>query len=387
MRIKHTLLAALLLSALVGCSTTGMAPPAAAPASSAIPLAQAQGAYYKHQVDFPYMKGMVSIPPKAGVLIVDARPTRLYDPGHLPGAISIPDSMFDKMTNKLPADKKALVIFYCEGPTCVLSHQSAAKAEKLGYTNVKVYTNGFPEWSAKGMHVAVSTAHMKKLVDEKAKVVLVDARPSRLFDKNSIPGAISIPDTQFDQNASKLPADKATPLVFFCGGLACTLSEGAAEKAAKLGYTNIKTYPEGEPEWTKMYGTPAPAVAAAAAAPAAKASSAGLVPGKEKGSVTVASFDRVMKESRDSITVVDVRNPAEFATGAIKGAINIPVGEIDKKLASLPKGKPIVFVCATGARSGEAYDMAKLENDKADVWFLDAAVSYTMAGTYIATAK
>lgn len=385
MRTKHTVLASLILAALIGCSSTGMAPPAA-PASSAIPLAQAQAKYYKNTVDLAYMKGMVSIPPKAGVTIIDSRPSRLYDPGHLPGAISIPDTMFEKLSAKLPADKNAALIFYCEGPTCVLSHQSAAKAEQLGYTNVKVYTKGFPEWRDQKMHVAVSTAHIKKLIDDKAKVVLVDARPSRLFDKGTIPGAISIPDTQFEQNASKLPAEKATPLIIFCGGLACTLSESVATKAEKLGYTNIKTHPEGEPEWTKLYGTPAP-VAAATAAPAVKAPGMGLEPGKEKGSVTVASFDRIMKDNRDAITVVDVRGPAEFAAGAIKGAINVPVGEVDKKLASLPKGKPIVFVCATGARSGEAYDMAKMENDKADVWFLDAQVSYTPAGTYLAKSK
>ena len=52
------------------------------------------------------------------VILVDARPKKAkYDKGHIPSAISIPDSEFDKLQGKLPADKNILVIFYCEGYT------------------------------------------------------------------------------------------------------------------------------------------------------------------------------------------------------------------------------------------------------------------------------
>jgi rhodanese-related sulfurtransferase len=53
-----------------------------------------------------------------GVMLIDARPKRAkYDKGHIPMAVSIPDSQFAKMTDKLPKDKTALLIFYCGGPT------------------------------------------------------------------------------------------------------------------------------------------------------------------------------------------------------------------------------------------------------------------------------
>ncbi|MES0447606.1 MAG: rhodanese-like domain-containing protein [Desulfobacterales bacterium] len=51
-------------------------------------------------------------------MIIDARPKRAkYNKGHIPGAVSIPDSKFDKMTAQLPASKDAVLIFYCGGPT------------------------------------------------------------------------------------------------------------------------------------------------------------------------------------------------------------------------------------------------------------------------------
>ena len=52
------------------------------------------------------------------VILVDARPKKAkYDKGHIPSAISIPDSEFDKLQGKLPADKNTLLIFYCGGYT------------------------------------------------------------------------------------------------------------------------------------------------------------------------------------------------------------------------------------------------------------------------------
>ena len=51
-------------------------------------------------------------------IVVDARPKKAkYDKGYIPSAISIPDSEFDKLNGKLPADKNTLLIFYCGGYT------------------------------------------------------------------------------------------------------------------------------------------------------------------------------------------------------------------------------------------------------------------------------
>ncbi len=52
--------------------------------------------------------------------------------------------------------------------------------------------------------------------------------------------------------------------------------------------------------------------------------------------------------------LVDVRSRAEFAAGALPGAIHIPVGEIAARVAELPAGKPIVVYCASGMRSASA---------------------------------
>jgi rhodanese-related sulfurtransferase len=51
-------------------------------------------------------------------VVIDSRPKKAkYDKGHIPSAISIPDSEFEKLQGKLPQDKNTALIFYCEGFT------------------------------------------------------------------------------------------------------------------------------------------------------------------------------------------------------------------------------------------------------------------------------
>jgi rhodanese-related sulfurtransferase len=56
--------------------------------------------------------------------------------------------------------------------------------------------------------------------------------------------------------------------------------------------------------------------------------------------------------------IVDVRTAAEFKTGHIQGAINIPLDQVKSKMAELKKAnKPIITCCRSGSRSGMAKSM------------------------------
>lgn len=372
--IAAALSGALLLGALLGGGASFAAgEPQAAPAHS-------NPGWFSQRVDVNFVKRYAVLPKPEGVTIVDSRPAaRKYDVGHIPTAVNIPDSQFDKLAPALlPADKSQLVIFYCDGPACILSHNSAFKAEKLGYTNVQVYAEGFPDWIGNGHLHAVSVAHIRRLMDAKAPMTLVDARPKeRKYDKGHIPGAINLPDSQFDKLAAeRLPADRAAPLYFYCDGPACKLSNDSAEKAIQLGYTNVKVVPEGYPGWEKAYG-PGPDAAAAApdAAPA-------LVAGKEPGTIAVASFERIYREAPATLHLIDVRAPSEFASGTFRGAINMPINTLEKNLDKLPTGKPIVFFCGAGGRSGEAHDLVKMHRPDVKTMFLDATIKWTPAGEH-----
>ena len=65
---------------------------------------------------------------------------------------------------------------------------------------------------------------------------------------------------------------------------------------------------------------------------------------------------QALEEITDKVQVLDVREPAEFtgALGHIHGAKLIPLGELAARAAELPRDRPIVAVCRSGARSAQA---------------------------------
>ena len=68
----------------------------------------------------------------------------------------------------------------------------------------------------------------------------------------------------------------------------------------------------------------------------------------------VGVADAVQLINRQDAVIVDVREPAEFKTGHIPNARNIPVGQVADRLKELEKFKtrPILLICASGSRSG-----------------------------------
>jgi rhodanese-related sulfurtransferase len=56
------------------------------------------------------------------------------------------------------------------------------------------------------------------------------------------------------------------------------------------------------------------------------------------------------------VTIVDVRQPEEFAQGHIQGAILMPLGTVPTAFATLPKTGKLIVYCRTGHRSAKAVE-------------------------------
>ncbi|SDB09645.1 3-mercaptopyruvate sulfurtransferase SseA, contains two rhodanese domains [Desulfonatronum thiosulfatophilum] len=385
---------------------------------------------YHTLVDIEFVKplvfeAMLRTDPSPDFMIIDSRPKQpRFDVGHIPTAVSLPDSQFERMAAEvLPADRNALLVFYCGGLHCPLSHQSAWKAEAMGYTNIAVYPAGDPEWVEQGykvwtardvrsplptldpaqvpnpFHTLVTLEEVRPFVSRgvllanpPTDVMIIDSRPKQpRYDVGHIPTAVSLPDSQFERMAAEvLPADKNTKLIFYCGGTHCPLSHQSAWKAEAMGYTNVAVYPAGDPEWVergyivwtadgaRQAQDPAPTPAKAAAPAGA------LKPGSAEGTVDNDFFVQLMRDNPASIQLIDVRSPAEFSAGHIPGARNMTVDMLEDNIKSFSTAeKPIVFICSTGARSGEAfYLFMEMRPDLQEVYYVDANVSYTPTGEF-----
>jgi rhodanese-related sulfurtransferase len=96
----------------------------------------------------------------------------------------------------------------------------------------------------------ISIADLKKAIAEK-KVVVIDVNGSNSYAKGHIPGAVDFASSA-DNLASALPSDKDALVVAYCGGPSCSAYKKAAQKAADLGYTNVKHLSAGISGWKKQ---------------------------------------------------------------------------------------------------------------------------------------
>ena len=99
----------------------------------------------------------------AGVAVIDTRVAAEYAERSIKGARSVPyreksakavdfDSSQDAFDlAKLPSDKKAPVVFFCNAGECWKSYKASVVATRAGWTSVNWFRGGMPEWTAKGL--------------------------------------------------------------------------------------------------------------------------------------------------------------------------------------------------------------------------------------------
>ena len=69
------------------------------------------------------------------------------------------------------------------------------------------------------------------------------------------------------------------------------------------------------------------------------------------------AIDHVAAALDRGAAVVDVREPVEFRDGHLPGAVNIPMGQLIRRLDEIDRSRPVYVVCATGNRSGAMVDV------------------------------
>jgi hydroxyacylglutathione hydrolase len=85
----------------------------------------------------------------------------------------------------------------------------------------------------------------------------------------------------------------------------------------------------------------------------ASAWQAARLPAAHIGRLTTRELDEQIGH-RPGLTVVDVRNPAEWQSGHIEGSINLPVGHVVDRIGEVPRDRAVATICESGTRSSLA---------------------------------
>lgn len=181
-------------------------------------------------------------------------------------------------------------------------------------------------------HKSLSSEAFEVVANETNALVL-DTRNATDFANGFIPNSINIGlDGSFAQWVGEMIPDIKQEILLVCN---VGYEEEAMIRLSRVGYDGTIGYLEGGFEtWKKS--------------------------GKEVDTVkriTAAEYET--NESTGKQLTIDVRKKSEFESEHIIDAVNIPLNEINKHLAEIPKDKPFILHCAGGYRSMIAASILK----------------------------
>ncbi len=94
------------------------------------------------------------------ILFLDARPAHQYAEGHIRGALNLSwpqaETDFIHMADQL--DAAGIIITYCDGETCTLSHELARFLADMGFGDVRIFVNGWTLWREAGLPIETESS-------------------------------------------------------------------------------------------------------------------------------------------------------------------------------------------------------------------------------------
>lgn len=195
--------------------------------------------------------------------------------------------------------------------------------------------------------------------------ILIDLRDAKQVEKGHIPKSVAVPTGGLDTLKDQFPTFKAAPIILYNQDGNTAQATQAYKSISGWGYKQVSILSGGLQAWEK---------AGQELAKGAVATKVSFVRKLMPGEVDVEAFKAlILKPSPDTI-ILDVRLASEAAADALPNTKNIPLDELEQRLAELPKGKNIVIHCATGARAEMGYDVLKKAGLKAG--FVKANVEF-----------
>ncbi len=285
--------------------------------------------------------------------ILDAREEGEFGAGHLFWAVPCPLSRAELRVPVLLPRIAARTVCVDDGRG--LAERLAKHLASQGATDLYVLDGGTPAWEAAGFVLfsgvnvpskafgewvehnygteSVDAPELKTWIDSGRDMVVLDSRPLEEFHRMSIPTGVNVPGGELAYRIGDLAPDPATLVVVNCAGR--TRSIMGAESLRRAGVPNpVVALRNGTMGWelaglecergqTRRYQPGPPATAGLAldrARAFAEASGVGVI-----GPLDLARYE---EDPDRTLYVLDVRDPAEFATMHRPGSRSAPGGQL-----------------------------------------------------------
>ena len=95
--------------------------------------------------------------------------------------------------------------------------------------------------------MGLKTVSPNALQQELRATTVFDVNSTQSWNEAHVPGAFHLDPIGYKE--SDLPADKSSPLVFYCSNILCRKAQNAARRAEAMGYTNVRVMSAGISGW------------------------------------------------------------------------------------------------------------------------------------------
>ncbi|NBA98689.1 rhodanese-related sulfurtransferase [Pseudomonas sp. R5(2019)] len=315
---------------------------------------------------------------KQEVALIDVREEAPFAEAHPLFAANIPLSRLElEIYARVPSRDTAITV-YDDGEG--LAEIAAERLQALGYTDVALLAGGLAGWREAGGELfrdvnvpskafgelvesqrhtpSLAAEDVQALLDDKADVVVLDARRFDEYQTMSIPGGISVPGAELVLRVRELAPNPATRVIVNCAGR--TRSIIGTQSLVNAGIPNpVAALRNGTIGWTLAgqqlaHGQSRQLAPVSEDTRSTAAASARAV--ADKAGVVRASLEQLTQwqaQSNRTTYLFDVRTEAEFADGHLPGARSTPGGQLVQEtdhFASV-RGARIVLVDDDGVRA------------------------------------
>ncbi|MEO9338821.1 rhodanese-like domain-containing protein [Mesorhizobium sp. SB112] len=286
--------------------------------------------------------------------LLDIREEGLFAEDHILAASNVPFSRIERILSALVPRVGTPIVLVDDGEG--LAERAAPLFRHAGYVEVSVLSGGVAAWKAAGfetfegvyvpskafgefVEVSYETPHitaaqLEQKRDAGENVVLIDSRPFDEYNWITIPGAIDLPGGELVLRVKETVKDDSALVVVNCGGR--TRSIIGAQTLIDAGLPNkVVSLKDGTQGWhlsgreVERGATRIAPQPTAEALDWARSAAARL---SENFGVKTVSTDQLAQfvSEQDSVALYrfDVRDPAEFRAGHLKGFLSAPGGQL-----------------------------------------------------------
>jgi rhodanese-related sulfurtransferase len=330
--------------------------------------------------------------------LLDVREEAVFSRGHLLWAVCLPLSQLELGIANLVPRREVPIVLCDEGDGS--ADLAASRLAQFGYDDVAVLDGGIAAWTAAGFELfsgvnvpskafgefiehaydtpSIPASELQQLLDAKEDMVVLDSRPLDEYRLMSIPTGVCTPGAELVYRVHQVAPSPDTLVVVNCAGRTRSIigaqsliNAGIPNKVVALRNGTMGWHLEGlavdsgsELDMPEV-GREAIELAQARTRHVA-----------QRFGVKFLSRERLAQfESDDSRTlfVLDVRSPAEFAKGHLRGAQNAPGGQLVQATDAYVgvRGARIVLVDDSQVRSIMTASWL-IQMGWHDVWVLDS---------------